>query len=87
MASGLPVIASAVNGSVEVLEDSQSGVLVPPKDVDALARAIESLIESPEERRRLGHAAPARAAREFSVESMVDGYRRVYERVLGGSRS
>ena len=53
MAAGLPIIATSVGGLVEVLEDGQSAVLVPPRQPERLAQAIVSLMSSPETRSRL----------------------------------
>lgn len=64
LAAGLPVVASALGEIPEVLEHGRTGVLVPPGDVDALARALTDLADDPGERDRLGararHAATTR---------------------------
>ncbi|MHB1568092.1 MAG: glycosyltransferase, partial [Solirubrobacteraceae bacterium] len=59
MASGVPVVASAVAGIPEVLQDGVSGLLVKPGDAGALAGALQRCVDSPELRRRLGAAARA----------------------------
>lgn len=68
MAAGLPVVASAVGGVPELVVDGETGVLVPPGDSAALARAITRLVSDPALRDRLGHAGRQRAEREFSLE-------------------
>lgn len=62
MATGLPVVASNVGGIPEVVRDGETGLLVPPGDVDALAAALDRLVADDELRGRLGRAARARAA-------------------------
>lgn len=78
-----PVVASRVEGIPEVVVDGETGVLVPPGDPDALARAIGELLEDPARARALGLRARAEAAERFSVERCVDGYVEVYERIAG----
>ena len=83
MALGVPPVAFAVGGLPELIRRERDGILVPPGDTEAFAAAAGRLIEDADARRRLGAAGPERA-REFSVERMVRGAERVYERVLGG---
>ena len=61
-AAGLPVIATRINAIPEIVEDGRTGILVPPGDTGALARAMETVIASGELRRRLGQAALLRIA-------------------------
>lgn len=68
MAAGLPVVASGLGGPTEVITDGVDGVLVPPGDPAALARAISDLLGDSAERARLGNAAQARAV-AFSVDA------------------
>ena len=82
MALKVPPVAFAVGGLPELIVDDVSGLLVPPADVDAFARAAERLIDDEDLRLRLGAAGPARAA-EFSVERMIGGTERTYRTVLG----
>ncbi len=60
LGAGLPVVATAIGGAVEIVDES-CGVLVPPSDEHALAAALAGLIDDAEMRRRLGAAGPARA--------------------------
>jgi len=69
MAHGRPVVASAVGGLAEAVEDDVTGVLVPPRDPVALREAIERLLRDPELRRRLGQAGRDIAREEFSWEA------------------
>jgi glycosyltransferase involved in cell wall biosynthesis len=61
LGAGLPVVTTAMGGACEIV-DERCGILTPPDDVPALARALLKLIEDPAERLRLGSAGPARAA-------------------------
>jgi glycosyltransferase involved in cell wall biosynthesis len=72
MAYGRPVVASAVGGLVDAVEDGVTGVLVPPHDPIGLRVAIERLLTDAELRQRLGDAARARARERFSWESATE---------------
>jgi glycosyltransferase involved in cell wall biosynthesis len=67
MALGTPVIASDIAGIHEALEDGQCGVLVPARDVDALASAITSLLSNPEQRLAFTDRARKRAEDKFDM--------------------
>lgn len=69
MAAGLPVVAARAGAVPEVVRHGRTGLLVPPSDPDALAAALMSLLENPEERRRLGAAGP-RAAERYGLETV-----------------
>jgi glycosyltransferase involved in cell wall biosynthesis len=71
MAAGLPIVATTVGGNPEVVEEGATGLLVPPRDSESLARAISSLLADPEMARRFGAAGRERAARHFSIDRMV----------------
>jgi glycosyltransferase involved in cell wall biosynthesis len=79
MAAGLPVVATKVGGTPEVVDET-CGRLVPARDVDAMAVAIERLAEAPALRLSLGQAARARVEERFTIERMVEEYRRAYGR-------
>jgi colanic acid/amylovoran biosynthesis glycosyltransferase len=68
MSTGLPVVASAISGIPELVEDEVSGVLVPPRDAAAIARALRRLTADPALRERLGRAARSRVLAEFDLE-------------------
>jgi 2-deoxystreptamine N-acetyl-D-glucosaminyltransferase/2-deoxystreptamine glucosyltransferase len=83
MAAGLPVVATAVGGIPEVVRDGETGVLVPPADVAALAEALDRLVADPGLRARLSDGARARAG-AYSwprlAEQVADVYRRARTR-------
>jgi len=85
MAHGRPVVASAVGGLLEAIEDGVNGVLVPARDVAALRRALEELLADPDRRARLGEAARAHAVRHFSREAEVEALLAVYAEAAGRS--
>ncbi len=84
MLAARPVVASAVSSIPEIVADGETGVLVPPNDVPALASALGELLEDPARAERLGQAGLARARSEFSVERMTSATLSVYERALEG---
>ncbi len=82
MASGLPVLAHAVGGSPELVEDGHSGFLCPAGDVDALAGAIGRLVRNDAERRAMGNAARRRAVQIFSLDAMLVRYADFYRHAM-----
>lgn len=68
---GLPVVATAVGGIPEVIDDMQSGILIQSKNAGEVARAVSFLIENPERRRELGTAIAERIRGRFNLETMV----------------
>ena len=81
MACGKPIVATAAGGIPEVVEDGVTGLVVPPRDHEALARAIVTLLKDPNKRRQFGSAGLARVRERFSAERMVQETVRVYQRV------
>jgi len=69
---GLACVATALPGIAELIEDRGTGVLVAPEQPAALAAALESLIRSPDLRRRLGTAGEARVRRDFDMNSGIE---------------
>ena len=80
-ASGLPVVASAVGGLTTLIEHRKTGLLVPPNDSEALADAIEEMLDDPARAAAMGKAARDFIVRNFSAESMVNKTLAVYESV------
>lgn len=81
MACGRPVVATTAGGIPEVVVDGETGLLVPPRDHEAMADAIVRLLTDPALRQTLGDAGLARVRSRFSAERMVRETLRVYERV------
>ena len=82
MATGLPIVASDIPGNRALVEDEIHGLLTPPDDAGALARAIERLLGEPDFAARLGEHARDRACREFSIARMVESHLRLFDRLL-----
>jgi glycosyltransferase involved in cell wall biosynthesis len=78
MGAGLPVVATRVSGSQEVIVDGVNGCLVAPGDPEALARAILDLYRQPEARRRLGDAARRTVAERYSQAAMLKRLEELY---------
>jgi glycosyltransferase involved in cell wall biosynthesis len=85
-ALGKAVLATAVDGTREVVEDGLSGRLVPPAQPEPLTRALLELLQDPSERRRLGENARARAEELFSLERQLRETADLYGRLLAHSR-
>ncbi len=81
-AVGLPVVASRVGGLPELIQDGQTGILVPPKDVHALAGAIIHLLQNKEYAKDMGLKARKFIEENFSMERMVKETIDVYQTVL-----
>ncbi|MCP5150458.1 MAG: glycosyltransferase family 4 protein [Ectothiorhodospiraceae bacterium] len=72
MAMRLPVVATAVDGTPELVADGETGLLVPPADHDELARALLALVDDRERARRMGAAGRLRAEASFGLRHMVE---------------
>jgi len=83
MMAGLPVMATRVGGVPELVEDGVTGFLIPPKDPDALAKALQKLLNDPELRKRMGQASREKALKEFTLDRMLRETEKVYQEVLG----
>jgi len=85
MAYGRPVVASAVGGLLDLVEDGVTGILVPPRNAVALRSALRRVLEDATLRRRLGDAARERARERLSWEKVTDATVAAYRAVLAGS--
>ena len=85
MALGTPVIASAVGGIPEVIEDDITGWLVPPEDVDSLAGALLQALTDTEKAQRIAVAAHARIKTDYSVEVLARRTLALYHQLLNNS--
>ncbi len=82
MATGLPVLATRVGGNAELVVDSETGVIVPHGDTDAMAQALLALAGYPGLAGAMGQAGRARVERQFSLPAMVSAYQGLYDRLL-----
>jgi sugar transferase (PEP-CTERM/EpsH1 system associated) len=82
MATGLPVVATAVGGNPELVTDGETGALTPAADPEAMARAMAPYALDESRRRTHGAAGRATAERRFSLEAMVAAYVDVYDHAL-----
>jgi len=82
MAAGLPVVATRVSGTDQVLRHGESGLVVEPRDEDALAKALQAVLDDPELARALGARARATVEEEHSAERAARAYLELYKEVL-----
>jgi glycosyltransferase involved in cell wall biosynthesis len=82
MASGLPVVASAVGGMLDLVDSGHTGLLVPPSDPHALAAALDSLAADPWRARAIGAAARCEVLSRYSFERMVRAFEDLYQSEL-----
>lgn len=82
MALGRPVIASAAGGNPELIQDEISGLLVPPRDPEALAGAVSRLLEDPALRARLALRGRERVTQSFSTDVRLDRIETLYGRLI-----
>jgi glycosyltransferase involved in cell wall biosynthesis len=87
MACAIPIVATRAGGIPEAIVDGESGLLVPPHDEEAMARAIVRLLRDAELRRQLGQGGRARVQAEFSVERMVASTIHVYKTRLAAAKA
>ncbi len=78
---GRPVVGARVGGLPEIVDHQQTGLLVEPEDADALAKAIVSLLKSPQRLIQLGQAARAKVQKEFGWGHYVEAYDALYRKL------
>jgi len=83
MAAGRPVVATSVEGNRDLIQDGETGLLIPPRDAEALAGALIRLLSAPEERVRLGKMALAAARSRPTPEQMAQRMIELYLEILG----
>ena len=79
MAAGLPVVATAVGGTVELVVHDETGLLVPPGDAGAIADAVTALVSDPTYRASLGKRAHTRVMTHFTWERNVAAFSALYD--------
>ena len=82
MASETPVVAAAVGGIPELIEEGDTGKLVRSRDPSDFADAVEWVLDNPKDAKAMAARALQRVTTQFSVARMVDGYRRLYGELL-----
>ena len=82
MATGLPVVATAVGGILDLVEPGRTGVLVPPSDAQALAAALRGMVANPQRARAMGDAAKCEVLSRYSFDRMVRSFEDLYETEL-----
>ena len=85
MATGLPVLATAVGGNPELVQAGVTGTLVPRDDPESMARAMRAYAESAELCRSHGAEARRTIERQFSMDAMVNAYMTIYDTLLAGN--
>ena len=84
MAAARPAVCTAVGGIPEMIDDGETGYLVPTKDPQQLAARLLDVLSDPRAARRMGRAGRARVEAEFSLDRSVDGAQRAFEDVVNG---
>ncbi len=82
MAYGVPPIVTDSGGSPELIEDGISGIVIPPGEPEAIAKAIKRLYEDPEGREAMGRNARSRIERCFRIEDTIKQTLYVYQETL-----
>jgi glycosyltransferase involved in cell wall biosynthesis len=82
MAAAVPVVATNVGGNAELVDAERTGLLVPPRDPDALAAAIARLLGVPETAREMGRAGRLMVKQHFSIGAAALGVERVFDQLL-----
>jgi glycosyltransferase involved in cell wall biosynthesis len=82
-ASGLAVVASNIRGCREVVRDGVTGILVEPREVDPLYRAILRLVDEPETRREMGRVGRAHIVENFNAAQVLDRLADYYRELTG----
>jgi glycosyltransferase involved in cell wall biosynthesis len=85
MATGTAVVAAAAGGPTEIIDPGRTGVLVDPRDAEALAGEIVTLLKDPEEAAAMGSRGASRAREHYSAHRYAREVQAVYERVVSSS--
>lgn len=82
MAASLPVVATDVGGNAEAVRSGITGLIVPPENAEALARAMLEILSDPQRRAAMGAAGKTAVAQKFTTDAMMRGIVGVYDRLL-----
>lgn len=85
MMAGLPIIGTNNGGIPEIIEDRKNGILVPPKDAEALADSIEEILSSSKLREKMSEKNQEDVRKKFEVKDMVKKTEEVYRSILQGN--
>jgi glycosyltransferase involved in cell wall biosynthesis len=86
MAMGKAVVATTTGGLPEVVAQGETGLLVPPGDIEALAATVVALLEDPVRREEMGRSGSARAHERFSLDASVVHMEQLYSEVLAAQK-
>jgi glycosyltransferase involved in cell wall biosynthesis len=86
MMAGLPIVATSV-GDIPKVVTPEAGIIVPARQPECLAEALNDLVSAPEKARAMGDAARARALQEYSLDIWMKRHLAVYEEALGTAQS
>jgi glycosyltransferase involved in cell wall biosynthesis len=84
MSAAVPVVASSVGGTPEIVQDGQTGLLVSPENASELADRILEIINNRDKSKLLGERGRERVAKEFSTARMFEQYQELYDGCLSG---
>jgi sugar transferase (PEP-CTERM/EpsH1 system associated) len=82
MACGLPAVCTRVGGIPDLVAEHHTGLLVPPRDPQAMAQALASYVEQPQLAREHGMAGRRRVEARYSIDAMLASYMALYDRLL-----
>jgi glycosyltransferase involved in cell wall biosynthesis len=85
MSCATPPIVTTVGGLPEIVVHQESGLVVPPKNPDAIAAAIMDLYNNPEKRKKMGEQAQQRIQRQFNIKTTIAQTKQLFEQLLAGS--
>ena len=86
-ASGLPLVVTDVRGCRQVVDDGVNGLLVPPRDPEAMAKALATLAADPDRRAAMGTASRAKAEAEFDEQRVIDTVLATYDQATRPPRA
>lgn len=81
-AAGVPVVATKVGGVVEIIDDAKTGLLVMPKDPEAMAKAVIRILQDPQLSARMVEQSQRRIDERYTIKHMADATIKVYEEVM-----
>jgi glycosyltransferase involved in cell wall biosynthesis len=83
MAMGVPVVVYRVDGLEEAVPEGRNGIMVPPRDIEALGMSIRRLMEDPGLAEQMGREGQRLVSEHFSLDQMISNTRRIYQQLLG----